>query len=227
MSLSDHGFIRSVTLRREDVEDFDAYPFSIPAVRGLHTLELDPGAQVDELDQGGPPLLPAYGGRSLHEQSHGESFLALATNRFGPGGLYLLDEPEAALSIPGSLALLECMRELVEQGSQFVVATHSPILTGYPGALIYLLTPGGSSRSSGRRPSTTGSRAPSSRTGSGSSGTCSRRSARPTRTVGSEGPRRERRRHGGSRRDSRAVHGASDGDRGYAPTGGTPPPRAS
>jgi predicted ATPase len=81
--------------------------------------------------------LGSYGGRSLHEQSHGESFLALLTNRFGPDGLYLLDEPEAALSAQNCLTCLRRMHQLVGQGSQFVVATHSPILLAYPGALIY------------------------------------------------------------------------------------------
>lgn len=78
-----------------------------------------------------------YGGRSLHEQSHGESFLAVVLNRFGPNGLYILDEPEAALSTQNCLTLLRRMHELVEQGSQFVVATHSPIVLAYPDATIY------------------------------------------------------------------------------------------
>jgi predicted ATPase len=72
----------------------------------------------------------------LHEQSHGESFLDIAVNRLGPRGLYIFDEPEAALSVRGQLALLRRMYELVQQHSQFVVATHSPILLGYPGATI-------------------------------------------------------------------------------------------
>ena len=71
--------------------------------------------------------------------SHGESFLALAMNRFGPGGLYILDEPEAALSPTGCLALVRRFNELANEGSQFVIATHSPILMRFPGALIYLL----------------------------------------------------------------------------------------
>ncbi|HEY4779808.1 MAG TPA: ABC transporter ATP-binding protein, partial [Solirubrobacterales bacterium] len=79
----------------------------------------------------------AYGGKSLHEQSHGESFLALLVNRFGPDGLYFLDEPEAALSAQNCLTCLRRMHELTQQGSQFVIATHSPILLAYPGARIY------------------------------------------------------------------------------------------
>jgi len=79
----------------------------------------------------------SYGGKSLHEQSHGESFLALLVNRFGPDGLYFLDEPEAALSAQNCLTCLRRMHELTQQGSQFVIATHSPILLAYPGATIY------------------------------------------------------------------------------------------
>lgn len=77
-----------------------------------------------------------YGGRSLHERSHGESFLDLAAHRFGPNGLYLLDEPEAALSVHGCMALLARIHELAGAGSQFIVATHSPILLAVPGARI-------------------------------------------------------------------------------------------
>jgi predicted ATPase len=90
----------------------------------------------DEGGLGGDPLA-AYGGRSLHEQSHGESFLALLLNRFGPEGLYFLDEPEAALSAQNCLTCLRRMHQLVGEGSQFVVATHSPILLAFPGATIY------------------------------------------------------------------------------------------
>jgi predicted ATPase len=78
--------------------------------------------------------------RPLHEQSHGESFLDIARNRLAPRGLYFFDEPEAALSVHGQLALMRRMHELVEEHSQFVVATHSPILLGYPEATIFELT---------------------------------------------------------------------------------------
>jgi predicted ATPase len=81
--------------------------------------------------------------RPLHEQSHGESFLDIAINRLGPRGLYIFDEPEAALSVRGQLALMSRMHELVQQHSQFVVATHSPILLGYPDASILELTEDG------------------------------------------------------------------------------------
>src|SRR5262249_34400002 len=84
-----------------------------------------------------PPLINSYGGRSLHEQSHGESFMALLLNRFGGQGFYLLDEPEAALSPQRQLAVLSRIHQLVTDDSQFIIATHSPILMAYPNAAIY------------------------------------------------------------------------------------------
>ena len=91
-----------------------------------------------------PPVIDGYGGRSLHECSHGESFMALVRHRFGPGGLYLLDEPEAALSPQRQLSLLSAIGELAErQASQFVIATHSPILLAYPRARIFEFSAGG------------------------------------------------------------------------------------
>jgi predicted ATPase len=98
--------------------------------------------RLDRID----PLLSSYGGVSPHERSHGESFLDLITHRFGPAGLYLLDEPEAALSVRGCLALLARMDELVGQGGQFVTATHSPILLALPGATILEIDDGGTIR---------------------------------------------------------------------------------
>lgn len=76
------------------------------------------------------------GGKSFHNQSHGESFLAMAQGNFQPGGLYLLDEPEAALSPQRQLTLLIEMERLAKLGAQFIVASHSPILLGIPGAQI-------------------------------------------------------------------------------------------
>lgn len=81
--------------------------------------------------------LASYGGRSLHEQSHGESFLAILLHRFGAGGLYLLDEPEAALSTQNCLTFLARVHQLLHDGSQLIVATHSPLVLAYPDALIY------------------------------------------------------------------------------------------
>ena len=80
-----------------------------------------------------------YGGKSLHNQSHGESFLALVQNRFRGNGFYILDEPEAALSPMRQLTLLIEINNLVKNNSQFIIATHSPILLAYPGAQIYNL----------------------------------------------------------------------------------------
>lgn len=94
-------------------------------------------SEIERLNrEPGPPLLPAYGGISPHERSHGESFVDLVTHRFGPNGLYLLDEPEAALSVRGCMAVLARLAELTKQGCQIVVATHSPILLALPGATI-------------------------------------------------------------------------------------------
>jgi len=209
----DDALLRSVVLKRDGIDDFDVYPFSIPAVRQLDELELDPhvtlfagengsgkstlieaiavaagfnaeggsrnvtvstrashsvlhkhlrlvrgtrrprtgyflraesffnvATYIEELRD--PGISAAYGGK-LHEKSHGESFISLVTNRFGPKGLYILDEPEAALSLRGNLALMRRMHDLVAEGSQFIISTHSPILLGYPGARIYVLSDDG------------------------------------------------------------------------------------
>jgi len=84
-----------------------------------------------------PPVIDSYGGISLHEQSHGEAFLALMINRFSGHGVYILDEPEAALSPKRQLAVLVRMHDLIQSESQFIMATHSPILMAYPDAQIY------------------------------------------------------------------------------------------
>ena len=219
---ADDAFVRALVLKRDEVVDFDAYPFSIPAIKQLDELALDPhvtlfagengsgkstlieaiavaagfnaeggsrnvtvstrashsglhehlrlvrGTQrprtgfflraesffnvatyIEQL--GDPGITHAYGG-ALHEKSHGESFISLVTNRFGPGGLYILDEPEAALSLRGNLALMRRMHDLVAEGSQFIISTHSPILLGYPGAKIYVLSDEGIAKRHTRRP---------------------------------------------------------------------------
>ena len=81
-------------------------------------------------------LLDTYGGRSLHRQSHGEAFMALLVNKLRGNGLYFFDEPEAALSPNRQLAALVAIDELVKKESQFIIATHSPILLAYPRAKI-------------------------------------------------------------------------------------------
>jgi len=95
---------------------------------------------IDELDRTpsfSGPIIDSYGGVSLHKQSHGESFMSLVENRFGGKGLYILDEPEAALSPMRLLRLLCNINELVKDDSQFIISTHSPILMAFPGAEIY------------------------------------------------------------------------------------------
>jgi predicted ATPase len=89
------------------------------------------------------PDLSLYGDVPLHEQSHGQSFLALAQHRFAGGSLYILDEPEAALSLSGALALVAILVRAAAAGAQFIVATHSPILLACPGARIYELDESG------------------------------------------------------------------------------------
>lgn len=71
-----------------------------------------------------------------HEKSHGESFLSLVQDSFTPNGLYILDEPEAALSPQRQLTLMLEMSKCIKNDSQFIIVTHSPILLGFPGATI-------------------------------------------------------------------------------------------
>lgn len=217
-ALDAEHYLLDVTLRRDRVPSFDDYPFSLPVIRNLDTLELHPkvtfivgengsgkstlleaiatawgfnpeggtknfrfstrrshstlheylslvkgikrakdgfflraesffnvATEIEKLDEGpgGPPVINSYGGRSLHEQSHGESFFALMMNRFGGNGLYVLDEPEAALSPSRQLAILVRLHQLVQSGSQFIIATHSPILMAYPDACIYQISADG------------------------------------------------------------------------------------
>lgn len=100
-------------------------------------------SNIDELDEESsfePKVITHYGGKSLHKQSHGESFLALVENRFGGNGLYILDEPEAALSPMRLMRLMVCMQDLVNRNSQFIISTHSPVLMTFPGAEVLEIT---------------------------------------------------------------------------------------
>lgn len=100
-------------------------------------------SEIERLDKEpafSPKIIDSHGGVSLHEMSHGQSFMALLEHRFRGDGLYILDEPEAALSPNRQLAFLSRIHELVGQRSQFIIATHSPIILAYPEATIYEFT---------------------------------------------------------------------------------------
>ena len=98
---------------------------------------------IDRIPAPLPRVIEGFGGVSLHEQSHGEGFLAVIVNRFKGNGLYILDEPEAALSLTGVMTLMVAINDLLGKNSQFIISTHSPILTAFPGALIYELSGNG------------------------------------------------------------------------------------
>ena len=215
--LESNHFLTHIKLDRDMVDSFYQYPFSLPAMRELTTLEFHPrvtfivgengtgkstileaiavaygfnpeggtknfnfssrashselhnyiklikgirkpkdgfffraesfynlATTIEELDKGGvgPSIINSYGGRSLHEQSHGESFFSVFMNRFRGNGLYILDEPEAALSPSRQMSMVSRIHQLVEQGSQFIIATHSPILMAYPDTIIYEIREG-------------------------------------------------------------------------------------
>ena len=105
-------------------------------------------SEIEKLDRDefSGRLIDSYGGKSLHEQSHGESFMSLFLHKFRENSLYILDEPEAALSPARQLTMIARMHELVRQGCQFIIATHSPIIMAYPNAAIYVLDEQGYSK---------------------------------------------------------------------------------
>ena len=108
-------------VERSPAADRWAYFLRDETLHGLYSyLEANPSSRGDE---------PRF-----HELSHGEAFLALLGRRASSGGLYLLDEPDAALSFTGTLSLVVQLAGLVERGAQVVVATHSPVLAALPGA---------------------------------------------------------------------------------------------
>ena len=95
-------------------------------------------SEIDRISQ--PWQLDKNYGGSIHQRSHGESFLGVILNRLYGNGLYIFDEPESALSVTSIFTLMAKMRELEKRNSQFIIATHSPILLAYPGAEIYMIT---------------------------------------------------------------------------------------
>ena len=99
-------------------------------------------SEVDRIAMSDSSMLNSYGGVSLHEQSHGESFISLFTNRLRNRGLYIFDEPEAALSYMNQLRFLVWMKESVAAGSQIIIATHSPVILAYPEAEILVAESG-------------------------------------------------------------------------------------
>lgn len=100
-------------------------------------------SNIDQIQKEDGGMLHSYGGKSLHEQSHGESFFSLFVHRFFGNGVYILDEPEAALSPQRQLAFLIRMHDLVKQNSQFIIATHSPIILSYPNAKVIQISENG------------------------------------------------------------------------------------
>ncbi len=93
---------------------------------------------VDEWEADNPGQIDYFGGKSLIAQSHGQSIMSFFKSRYKIKGLYLLDEPETALSPKSQLELLKLLREMGALGhAQFVIATHSPILLACPGSVIY------------------------------------------------------------------------------------------
>lgn len=205
ITLNYNHYLSKVLLKRKDIKSYEEYPFSIPAISKLESLEMHPHVTffVGENGAGKSTLLEAiaiafglnaeggskhfhfstkdshselhkhiglhkginipkdtyflraesfynlatnvdalqvddaYGNRSLHAQSHGESFMSLFLNRFLGKGFYILDEPEAALSPMRQLSFISRLHQLVEKDSQFIIATHSPIILSYPNSIIY------------------------------------------------------------------------------------------
>lgn len=206
MSLQAKPYLQHASFRSDAQLDFEVYPFNIPAVGALESIQFHPDVTffVGENGSGKSTILEAiavalgfgpeggtknvrfqtteavsslhsvlrlarshkkpadgyflraesffnvatymdeigylggYGNKSLHSLSHGEAFLSLLIQKFRGNGLYLLDEPEAALSPNRQLAALSAIHQLVLNGSQFIIATHSPMLLSYPRARIYL-----------------------------------------------------------------------------------------
>ncbi len=136
---SSHSDLHKYLLLRKDIFPKDSYFLRAESVYNV-------ASYINELDRqpaASPPIIQGYGGVSLHHQSHGESFLALVQNRMRSDGLYIWDEPEAALSPLRLLTLLCEIHRLVQNRSQLIIATHSPILMAYPQAQILELSANG------------------------------------------------------------------------------------
>lgn len=203
VNLPDGGLI-SARIRWEEVEDAEAFPFNVPAIRSTTSVDLSAPVTffVGENGSGKSTLLEAIviaagvnpeggtrnlqfssrstesalhehlvltwrtkqrwafflraetffamatayegvGDGGLHERSHGQQFIQAANEKLQPGGLHLMDEPEAALSVTGQLSMLRRIREVERERGQFIIATHSPILLAYPDAVIYEFTGAG------------------------------------------------------------------------------------
>ncbi|MDN4492628.1 AAA family ATPase [Ureibacillus aquaedulcis] len=124
------GLVKGVN-RAKDHFFFRAETFYNVATN-IEVLDQEPGT--------GRKIIDSYGGKSLHEQSHGESFFSAFIERFQGNGLYILDEPEAALSPLRQMSMLARINELINEGSQFIISTHSPVIMAYPNAKIIQLT---------------------------------------------------------------------------------------
>jgi len=133
----------------DDVLSKYLIPSWMPKIgRGFFTRSETFNAFIDQLDEfakgSGPDLYAAYGGKSLTERSHGEAYLQVFENRIGQEGIYVLDEPEAALSPSRQIDFLRLLRRSEKTGlCQFIIATHSPVLMAYPGATLLHLTDSG------------------------------------------------------------------------------------
>ncbi|GAA0736319.1 AAA family ATPase [Clostridium oceanicum] len=204
-------YIRTIELKRKEIDDFECYPYNLNAVKYLNEISMHPNvtffvgengsgkstlleaiavsfgfnpeggtknfnfstyeshsdlyrylkiikglkhpkdgfflraesfynvaSNIEQLDSEGigARVIDSYGGVSLHKQSHGESFMSVFLNRLNGKGIYIFDEPEAALSPNRQLAFLSRMHHLVEEDAQFIIATHSPIIMSYPNSKI-------------------------------------------------------------------------------------------
>ncbi|MFX3675600.1 MAG: AAA family ATPase [bacterium] len=129
-----HNFI---SIKRGNIKPKDEYFLRAESFYNVATAIEELDREAEECGGYGKPIISFFGGKSLHEQSHGESFFTLLNKRFVGNGLYLLDEPEAALSPSRQMSMITRMHDLCSLNSQFVIATHSPILLAYPNSIIY------------------------------------------------------------------------------------------